>query len=167
MTINIGTLVPILVSIVTGGLSCVFFIISWQRKRKEDVTRDWQSTSGVILESEVKTYSTVDQTNVNKTIITPMVRYQYSIGGNSYTGYRLTFDEIEYTLEKARQKISQYPPGNSVTVYYDSLHPDESVVERSTRGFRLMFTTGLVLSAVCLSSCFISLLVYWIGKAVQ
>jgi hypothetical protein len=165
MNINFGTLIPILIGILAGGLGCVFFVLAWQRKRKEDITKTWQPTPGIILTSEVKEHNAIDPAQKNKTVSTPMVRYQYVCAGNSYTGYRITFNPVEYSLAKAQQIVSHFSPGSSVTVFFDPLHPDEAVLERNTRGFNLLFSAGLVLFALGSGSCCISLLVFWIGKA--
>lgn len=163
--INFGTFIPIFISILAVGLGSTSFVLAWQRKRKEEISGTWQPTPGIILTSELKEHNAVDPDQRNKTVYTPMVRYQYACAGNSYTGYRITFNSIEYSQEKAQQIVSRFSPGSSVTVFFDPLHPKEAVLERNTRRHNLLFSTGLVLFAIGVGSCCISLLVFWIGKA--
>ncbi|MEI8130958.1 MAG: DUF3592 domain-containing protein [Leptolinea sp.] len=167
MNINFGTLIPILIGILAGGSGCAFLVLAWQRKRTEAITKSWQPAPGIILTSEVKEHKAVDPAQVNKTVFTPMVRFQYSCAGKSYTGYRITFNPVEYSQSKAQKIATRFLPGIAVTVFYDPLHPEEAVLERNTRGFNFLFSTGLVLFALGIGSCFISLLVFWIGKAVR
>lgn len=164
-TINFGTLIPILISILAGGLGGVFFVLAWQRKRREDVTKNWQSTPGIILTSEVKEHNAVDPAQPGKTIFTPMVRYQYVCAGNSFTGFRITLNSVEYSREKAQQIAARFSPGSSVTVFYDPLHPQEAILERNTRGFNILLVTGLILFNLGIGACCIALLVFWIGKS--
>jgi hypothetical protein len=164
VTINFGTLIPILIGILAGGLGCVFFVLAWQRKRKEDVTKTWQAIPGIILSSEVKEHSAVDPEQSSKTLFTPVVRYQYVCAGNAYKGYRITINSIEYSLEKAHKVVSRFSPGSSVTVYYDPLHPQEAILERDTRGFNILLVAGLILFNVGLGACCISMLVFWLNK---
>jgi hypothetical protein len=165
MTINFGTLIPILVSILSGCLGCAFLVLAWQRKRKEDITKTWLPAPGIILTSELKEHNSVDPALRNNTVFTPMVRYQYSCAGKTFTGYRISFNSMEYSHKNAQQIVTRFTEGSSVTVFFDPHHPEEAILERNARGFNLMFSTGLILLAVGLGSCCISLLVFWIGKA--
>lgn len=167
MNINFGTLIPILIGILTGGMGSVLFILAWRRKRKEDISKTWQPAPGVILTSEIKEHNTVDPADASRTIITPIVRYQYTCAGKSFNGYRISFNTVEFSKAKAQQIVSRYSPGSSVTVYFDPLHPEEAVLERNLRGVNLLFSTGLVLFALGIGACCISALVYWIGKLTE
>jgi hypothetical protein len=164
MNINFGTLIPLLIGILSGGLGCVLLVLAWQRKRKEDISKSWQPAPGVILTSEIKEHNTVDPSDINRIVTTPIVRYQYTCAGKSYTGYRINFYSEEFSKAKAQQIVSRYAPGSSVTVYYDPLHPEEAVLERNLRGVNLFFSAGLVLFALGMGACCISVLVYWIVK---
>jgi hypothetical protein len=165
--INFGTLIPLLISILAVGLGCILFILAWQRKRKEDISKTWLPTPGVILTSELREHNPIDPAQKNKTVSTPMVRYQYSCAGNSFTGYRITFNSIEYSHANAQQIVAHYTPGSSVTVFYDPLRPEEAVLQKNTRGFNLLFSSGLVLLGLGIGSCCISLLVFWIGRTIK
>lgn len=163
--INFGTLIPIIISILAGGLGCIFFVLAWKRKKKEEITKTWQVTPGIILSSEVKEHGAVDPELVNKSVFTPIVRYQYICAGNSYTGFRITLNSVEYSHEKAQQIVARFSPGSSVSVYYDPLHPQEAILERNTRGFNILLVTGLILFNLGVGSCCMALLVFWIGKS--
>lgn len=164
-SINFGTLIPIIVSVLSGGLGLSFFVFAWQRKKHENITQNWQPTPGIILSSEIKEHAAVDPAKNTSTIFSPVIRYQYSCTGNVFIGSRIAIRSTETTQAKARQTVDRYTAGNSVTVYYDPLHPEETVLERNTRGYPLLFSTGLILCGISLGSCCISLIVFWIGKA--
>jgi len=165
MTINYGTFIPILAAIFCGGSGLAILVLAWKRHREEDITNTWQPAPGTILSSEVVQHRPVNPESKEENMFTPMVRYTYSWSGTSFTGYRLTFYQKEYSQSKARQIVSRYPSGNNVTVYFDPLHPDEAVLERNTRSFSLFIITGLMLCSAGMISCMISLLVYWMSTS--
>ncbi len=146
--INFGTLIPLVIGILAGGLGCALIVIAWQRKRKENITGSWVPTQGVILSSEVKEHRAVNPGNSNQTVFSPMVRYRYTCAGRSFSGFRVTFNPVNYTREKAEQVANQYTPGSQISIYYDPLHPEEAVLERSIHNYNIILTTGLVLFAL-------------------
>lgn len=162
--INFGTLIPLILGILSGGLGSALLVLAWQLKRKEDISKTWQPSPGVILTSEIREHNNVDPADKNKTVITPIVRYQYTCAGKSFSGYRISLNSIEYSKATAQQIVNRYSPGSSVTVYYDPLHPEEAILERNQRAGNILFSAGLVLFALGIGSCCISVLVYWIAK---
>jgi hypothetical protein len=165
--INFGTLIPLVFAILAGGLGCVLIILSWQRKRKEIITGSWLPTQGVILSSEVKEHRAVKAANNDQTMFTPMVHYQYTLGSRTFSGLRITFNPVEYSRKKAEQVVNRYPPSTQVTIYYDPLHPEEAVLERHVNDYQTIFITGLVLSALGIGSLCMTMLVFWVEKAIR
>jgi hypothetical protein len=162
--INFGTLIPLLIGILAGGFGSILLVLAWRQKRKEDISKTWQPAPGTILTSEIREHNSVDPADPDRIVTTPIVRYQYTCAGKSFNGYRISFNSMEYSKAKAQQIVSRYAPGSSITVYFDPLHPEEAVLERNLRGVNLLFSTGLVLFALGMGACCISILVYWIVK---
>ncbi len=165
--INFGTLVPLVVAIIAGGLGCVLLILSWQLKRKDSITSHWLPVQGVVLSSEVKEYRPVATTNEDQTTFAPLVRYQYICNGHTYLGIRVTFNNIRYSKVKAEQVASQYSTGDTVTVYYDPLHSEESVLEKDISNYSSLRLSGLISLALSFGSLCIAILVLWLEKALQ
>jgi hypothetical protein len=57
--------------------------------------------------------------------------YQYSVSGQTLTNNRVSIGEDRGNFGVA-ETIARYPVGAAVTVYYNSLHPREAVLERDT-----------------------------------
>jgi hypothetical protein len=166
-SINFGTLIPLVIGILAGGLGSALIVIAWQKKRSIPITDSWLPAQGNILSSEVKEHSAVNPGSNSQTVFSPMVRYQYTCAGRSFSGFRLTFNPVDYTRSQAEQIANRFSPGNQATIYYDPLHPEEAVLERSTNNYNLIFTSGLVLFALGLGSFCMTLLVFWTEKAVR
>jgi hypothetical protein len=165
--INFGTLIPLVIGILAGGLGCILMVISWQKKRSEPITGSWLPTQGIILSSEVKEHRAVNPGTNNQTVFSPMVKYQYTCAGRSFSGFRITFNAVDYTSVQAEKIANRYIPGSQVTIFYDPLHPEETVLERSNNNYNMIFTAGLVLLAVGMGSFCMTLLVFWTEKAIR
>lgn len=58
------------------------------------------------------------------------VKYDYALGNSTYGGSRVTFGSKWFdTKDEALDVIRHYPVGKAVSVSYDPLHPDISVLE--------------------------------------
>jgi hypothetical protein len=118
-------ILPILVLVGLG----VFLV---RRGRKSGAARQaaqaWPSTTGTVLSSSVQ----VRRIGRSRQEI-PAVIYQYEVGGRAYQGHVVRagsqFGEIRIAGE-ARRTVDRYPPGASVTVYYNPGNPQESALER-------------------------------------
>jgi hypothetical protein len=157
----------LVIGILAGGLGCALIVISWQRKRSEPVTASWLPTQGIILSSEVKEHSAVNPGNSNQTFFSPLVRYQYTCAGRSFSGFRITFNSVDFSQSRAEQIANRYAPGSQATIYYDPLHPEEAVLERSSTNYTVFLTSGLVLLALGLGSFCMTMLIFWTEKAIH
>jgi hypothetical protein len=59
------------------------------------------------------------------------VVYEYSVSGQTLTSNRVSIDDDRGNFGIA-DTIARYPAGKAVTVYYNSLHPRDAVLERDT-----------------------------------
>lgn len=62
----------------------------------------------------------------------PYVRYTYEVAGEQYEADRFFFLGIGYNdYAEAQNVVESYPPGASVTVYYDPTAPEVAVLDNS------------------------------------
>jgi hypothetical protein len=59
----------------------------------------------------------------------PEVRYEYVLGNRRIVGDRIRFIVRGMNEEQTRQVVSAYPPGKSVTVYFDPNDATSAVLE--------------------------------------
>jgi hypothetical protein len=57
--------------------------------------------------------------------------YQYSVSGQTLTNNRVSIGEDRGNFGVA-ETIARYPVGTAVTVYYNSRHPRDAVLERDS-----------------------------------
>jgi hypothetical protein len=64
------------------------------------------------------------------------VRYEYVVGGRTYTCDRVSFgDHSSSDAARAQAIVKRYPKGRKVTAYYDPEDPSLAVLERGTSGW--------------------------------
>jgi hypothetical protein len=99
--------------------------------------RDWPSTPGkvVVSNSQVRDVSFLDDSRENDHRIERRnfanIVYEYTVSGERFTNNRVSIDEDRGDFGIA-ETIARYPVGKAVTVYYNSRHPREAVLERDT-----------------------------------
>ena len=99
--------------------------------------RDWPSTPGkvVISNSEVRDVSFLDDSRENDHRVEPRnfanIVYEYTVSGQTLTNNRVSIDDDRGDFGIA-ETIARYPVGKAVTVFYNSRHPHEAVLERDT-----------------------------------
>ncbi len=162
--VNFGTLIPLIMAILSFGLGCVSLVLSWQRKRKESVTSRWLPAQGIVLSSEVKEYRSSGTEGTIQTAFAPLVRYQYTCNGHTYPGIRITISAGNFSRLKAEQIAARYPVGHTITAFYDPLHPEEAVLEKETSHTQTLKIAGLILLALGIGSFCITTLVFWSEK---
>lgn len=162
-SINLGTLIPLIIAILAGGSGCVLLVKAWQKRQNEPITGTWLPTQGIVISSEIQEHNAINPKN-NKTVFTPVVRYQYTCVGRSYTGFRISFHSQEYSRAEAQMIADRYTPGNSVTLYYDPLHPSEAVLEQNRDNSQVLRNSGLMLIFLGITSFLITLLIFWAEK---
>lgn len=97
--------------------------------REAQAAKNWQSTSGKIIRSEIRTIRKRGLEERETVRSAPAIAYEYNVGGKRYKGERISLaenlpeSEIEATL-------ARYPLGAQVTVYYDPANPQQAVLER-------------------------------------
>ncbi len=98
---------------------------------------EWPSTPGkvVISTSEVRDVRVMDDRRETDFRLEPRnfanIVYEYSVGGQTLSNNRVSIDEDRGNFGVA-ETIARYPVGADVTVYYNSRHPRDAVLERDT-----------------------------------
>lgn len=84
----------------------------------------------------------------SRTTYTPVIVYQYSVGGTTYQSERLTFGLFPMSGSPtwAQDWVATHPKGSAVTVYYDRHWPHRSVLDTSVSPTRWII--GLVIVPV-------------------
>ena len=111
---------------------------------------------GTVLASEVKSHSDSDGTSYGFGI-----RYRYTVNGAPFEGNRYAFGSGSSSdgYRRAGGLVRQHPAGSKVTVYYDPVRPQESVISRTVDPmmyFMLLFMQPFVLIGVGLLGAIVS-----------
>ncbi|MFZ5809510.1 MAG: DUF3592 domain-containing protein [Chloroflexota bacterium] len=98
--------------------------------REVQGAKNWQTTSGKIIRSEIRTVRKRDLDERETVRSAPAITYEYSVDGKRYQGERISLAEIipESDLEAT---LARYPLGAQVTVYYNPADPRQAVLERT------------------------------------
>lgn len=111
--------------------------------RMSYLARNWPTTSGTILLSEVK-----EDRDSKQTTFEAIVKYQYHVNGEAHEGDRLAFGYSGSSLRSAHQEIAdRFIGAKSVLVRYDPKNVSQSVLtyglNRSTIVLLVFGTTWL------------------------
>ena len=96
---------------------------------------DWPSTPGkvIVSTSEVRNVGVLDDTVQDHRSLEPRnfanIVYEYTVSGQKLTNNHVRIGEERGNFEVA-ETIAKYPVGAQVTVYYNSRHPRDAVLER-------------------------------------
>ena len=98
---------------------------------------DWPSTPGRVVtsSSQVREIRVIDRSREEGFRLEPRnfanIVYEYTVSGEKLSNNRVSIAEDRGDFGIA-ETIARYPVGKAVTVYYNSLHPREAVLERDT-----------------------------------
>jgi hypothetical protein len=132
----------------------------------------WPSTPGKVVasNSQIRDVRVMDDGREDGFRLEPRnfanVLYEYSVSGARFSNNRVSIAEDRGDFEVA-ETIARYPVGASVTVYYNSLHPRDAVLERDLpqgKLWRILGITTAVTMAVVLGAAFgLNQLTEWLG----
>lgn len=109
-------------AMIVGGLIVVIYAVYSRHLGAR--SRDWPSTQGTVIRSEVVPYRTRLTTHEVRIV------YRYTVGGRSYISGNVRLFQLGLQSETAAQEVvDRYPVGKWVTVYYDPKHPELAVLE--------------------------------------
>lgn len=123
----LGTRWKILI-VIAGVLIALF------HHRKQQESRDWEATPGVIEYSHIR-YDGKTRTEVNGQTFSRSdydwdLRYRYTVNGHEYTGTRYHYGLMPDSREALRVMAEDFPTGAEVTVYVNPDDPSEAVLKR-------------------------------------
>lgn len=127
----------------------------WQQVEHAAVTSAWPFTRGVVISSEMQTFSGSEGMRYR-----PVVTYLYRVGKQEMLGSRIgLLDPMSgYGEEEARGFSERYRLHGEVLVYYNPDHVNESVLELSApRSAYLMINLGLALATASAALVIITL----------
>jgi uncharacterized integral membrane protein len=110
---------------------------------KARLSKNWLSTSGKIVSSELDAQTTTDEDGYQTTTYIANIVFEYQVDKTSFKCDCINFDYGMRTSNKRKQQsiVEQYPAGSQVTVYYDPDEPEQAVLEKRVNG---VFTTIMV-----------------------
>ncbi len=118
----------------------------WLRARAAQ-SRQWPSVEGTVLESRV------DAAHLE--FMKPVLRYQYTVDGCRYVGFRVAFSGYGVSRQAMARLIEPYPAGRPVRVYYDPGNPASAVLDNRSRSdwvYWLLFGLGFCALAAYLAA---------------
>jgi len=107
--------------------------ISLSNWRQARASIGWPAAVGHITRSEVARemlYPGTARRGTKVPVFTPVVEFEYSVGGQTYRSQHVQFGVIvKGAEEQARARIVPYPAGRQLTVRYDPIHPETAVLD--------------------------------------
>jgi hypothetical protein len=136
------------IGVVLVGSSYILLVLLGRRKHEHLGT--WPTTTGTVKASFV--YKHTPRLGRAPTY-TPVVRYTYTVDGETYTSETLTMTPGEPLTfrdeQKAHAVVAKYPPKSTVDVGYNPQSPTQaSLTRRKPTGFNTGLFTGLANVAI-------------------
>ena len=109
------------------AVGIVIALFSYSSYRASVASESWPTATGRIVRSEIEKQTRTsgegaDKKNTLKEY--PKVSYQYQLEGKTYTSDNISFVSTGH----ARQVVSRYPAGKSVSVSYNPDNPEQAVL---------------------------------------
>lgn len=110
----------------------------------------WATAAGQIGtvridQEEAKSFDRNSNTEIVNISYVPKVDYSYTVAGQQYAGTRINFLRPHYASEKkAKEVVANYATGAAVTVAYDPVDPQNSVLDRNTKPPTIGFWTVFI-----------------------
>lgn len=132
-----------LFGLIFGGVGLALLVWGMVSRRKAQASATWPSTTGSILQAEVRQERSVDDEGSTSITYRPFVQYEYQVGGRTYQSSQLSFGGgVSGTQGWAQKALQPYTPGAPAAVYYNPAKPQEAVLERKAGGFGLLAGLG-------------------------
>jgi hypothetical protein len=124
---------------------------------KARYSKNWLSTSGKIISSELDAQTTTDENGYQTTTYIANILFQYMVNDSAFECDCINFDYGIRTsnMRKEQSIVEQYPIGSQVTVYYDPDEPQQAVLEKRVGG---AFTTIMISTVFILIGVIVALI---------
>jgi len=101
-------------------------------------SRNWPTTEATVISTEVEEKHKYDEDG-ESVYFYPRAHYDYLVGGQLYQGFEYKLLEASMSKRKAIEFISNFIPGDKLTVYYDPEKPTESVMQPGEQKYFYFF----------------------------
>ena len=121
-----GSTSPTAIRVLSAGaliLGAVLLGRAWWTNDLAQRSRDWPTTTGTVMHSRAER-----QNRKGEAKYTPLVHYSYEVAGSRYESERRALSSLKTSKTKAEAICQDYPPGKTVTVYYDPAKPGEALL---------------------------------------
>lgn len=108
----------------------------------------YETTTATILDGRIGTAMGGD----GRMSFIPVIRYQYTVNGQTYTNDRFTQNPVGRRIQSRVQKIlDQYPPNSTVEIFYDVNNPADSFIQKGFgNGCRRLLYGLVIISLIAL-----------------
>jgi len=134
----------IFILLIIVGITIIIFQLRLFYKGLQ--SKDWESTHGEIISSELETFRFDDESN--KTYRAG-ISFKYEVSGKQYLSNRAFFgDKLQLSFKgPALKLLNKYPVGSRIAVFYNPKNIEESVLENGISfNVMLLLCIGLVMT---------------------
>jgi hypothetical protein len=141
-----AVLVTGLVASILVLVSAVLIGIGWFNHRRAQAALAWPMAPGQVLASGIG-----QQSGENGMTYYPQVNYAYNVNGQTYQNQRIVFGGGQTgNRGPAEKTVARYPPGSSVSVYFNPANAQDAVLERRSGSTGLLVGMG---AAMLIGGC--------------
>jgi len=151
------TTVPFLIVVL------VLVMIARRSSAKANASKDWPSTSGQVLMSQIEMRRSSGRNTGMSPF--PVVVYEYTVMGQRYQSNRIAFGGDIGGSMIAQPTIAKYPAGSMVTVYYNPQNPGEAVLEQRSRSSKILVWVAVFI--VAMLACTVAMTLGMMGFVTQ
>jgi len=117
-------------SIIIGSIGLIPIIVALYYILKAKSTSKWMTTTGTIISSNIVQYKDPEDHEYSNNF-KPEIIYTYRVGNKNYTSRKIDNFLDHYSAFKKRsiRLTNKYIKDSTVTVHYNPVNPDQSVLE--------------------------------------
>lgn len=142
---------PLTIMTGLGSIICLSIFVSARRDLAKAST--WPKTTGSIVSSSTRSFTTTSSSNRTSRAWMPVVEYSYTVNGKSYNSRSVRYaTEVGGSQAYAEEIAANYPVGKIVTVQYDPADPAQAALEFSTGLNWIVFAVGIGLGVAAVIS---------------
>ncbi|MHB1119021.1 MAG: DUF3592 domain-containing protein [Bellilinea sp.] len=135
------------------GAGVYLILRSRKDKLKVQQAMNWPSVTGKVLESRLIESTSTDSDGDSSTTYRPYIRYEYEMGGITYTNDKVDVGMVISTsgTKKANELLSRFSKGSAVLVYVNPDNPADSILEqKASTTATLVIGIALLITGLCI-----------------
>ena len=138
-----GGVILLILGVIFFGLGALFLFLTWRARQKAKASQGWPTAQGTVLAVDIQEHRSYDEDDHHTSVsYEPVVQYQYTASGRQYNNSRLAFGATSFDRATARKKAGPYAAGMAVSVHYNPIKPEDSVLETSASGSTVFMVVG-------------------------